>query len=310
MGRMPDFLVIGAARSGTTALHAYLRQHPAIHMSAVKEPNFFAYEGERPACRGPGADYINNSITDPEAYAALFADAPPDALCGEASPLYLYSPEAPARAARRIPQARLVAILRNPVEQAWSHFLYAKRQRLEPLDDFAEALRREEERLAAGWQPLFGYSRFPRYHEQLSRWRAHFPEERILIRLYEDFEADPAGVAAEIFRFLGVAADFRPDMSWRPNAGGVPRSALIQDLLLKPSLLTRAVAAVTPEETRRRVRDALVRRNLRRGQEMSGEAREILNERLREEILRLQDLLGRDLGAWLDRAPAAARLRP
>ena len=182
MTRLPDFLIIGAARAGTTALHSYLRQAPDVFMPDAKEPNFFAYEGQTLAVKGPGAGFINNSLTRLEDYAALFAGAPDGAICGEASPLYLYEPTAPGNIHRHIPDARLVAILRNPVEQAFSHFLYASRLSVETLDSFTDALGREAERRAQGWQPLFGYSAFPRYGEQLARYFALFPREQFLIR--------------------------------------------------------------------------------------------------------------------------------
>ena len=113
MQGLPDFLVIGAARAGTTAIYSYLRQCPDIFMPRVKEPNFFAFEGEALACAGPGADYINNSVTSLAAYRDLFATAPASAIKGEASPLYLFAPEAPARIRRHTPDARLVVVLRR-----------------------------------------------------------------------------------------------------------------------------------------------------------------------------------------------------
>ncbi len=304
MSDLPDFLIIGAARSGTTALHDYLRQHPGIFMPALKEPNFFAYEGTTPRCRGPGAEFINNSLTDQAAYRALFAPAPPGAVCGEASPLYLYSPRAPGRIARRLPRARLIAILRNPVEQAFSHFTYATRLAIEPETDFLRALELEQERLAAGWQPLFGYSSFPRYGEQLERYFALFPRSQILIRTYEEFRDRPQQLMREIFAFLGVDAGFRPDMSRRPNAGGVPRNRALQDFLMRPNPVTGAIARLLPQKLSRTIRDRLAAANTRPAPQMPPDARAILAERLRDDIERLQALLRRDLSHWL--APPAS----
>ncbi len=298
MQAMPDFLIIGAARAGTTALHAYLRQHPQIFMPELKEPNFFAYEGRDLRCQGPGADYINNSLTHLEDYAALFAPAPAGAVKGEASPLYLYERDAPENIARHVPQARLVAILRNPVEQAFSHFLYATKQAIEPERDFTRALALEDERLAAGWQPLFGYSRFPRYAEQLERFFARFPREQIFIRLYEEFTGQPEALMRDLFGFLGVDPGFRPDMSRRLNAGGVPRNRALQDFLMKPNPITGAIGLVVPRRIRWAIRDAIAARNVRAPEQMPQEARAILLERLGGEIARLEELLGRDLSAW------------
>ena len=300
MTKLPEFLVIGAARAGTTALHSYLRQHPQIFMPSIKEPNFFSFEGETLSCSGPGADYINNSITDLATYQGLFSDAPNDAICGEASPLYLFAPKAPERIKHHIPTARLIVILRNPIDQAFSHFLYATKQAIEPEPSFTKALNLENERLAAGWQPLFGYSRFPRYAEQLARFFEHFPREQVLIRTYEEFKEKPDQVLRDIFEYIGVNKDFHPDMSHKPNAGGVPKNRALQDFLMKSNPITRAVGMVVPETTRIAIRDKMASANTRQQENiMPPKAREILIDRLSPEIHSLGMLLGRDFSHWL-----------
>lgn len=301
--RTPNFLVIGAARSGTTALYSYLRQHPDVFMPSAKEPNFFAFEGETLDCRGPGADWINNSTTCGEAYLRLFDGSQGYAARGEASPLYLYAPKAPERIRAWTPDARLVAILRDPAEQAYSHYLYARQNMIESIDNFEEALEAEEERLAQGWQPLFGYSSFPRYGEQLARFYGLFDPGQIKVFLYEDFEAHPMRVIGEVFEFIGVDPAFTPDMTYRPNISGVPKHKLAQGALMEPHLLTRIVGSLLPPQARRWVKDRVSRMNTERP-EMSARARAVLRRRQREDTLRLQALLGRDLSAWLDAAPA------
>jgi hypothetical protein len=298
-GRLPDFLIIGAARSGTTALHSYLRQNPAIFMPSAKEPNFFAFEGETLRVTGPGADFINNSVTDLTAYRALFADAPVGAILGEASPLYLYVPGTAERIKARVPQVRMIAILRNPVEQAFSHFLYATKLRIETEPDFARALTLEEERLAMGWQPLFGYSRFPRYGEQLARYFAQFPREQFLIRTYEDLVGQPEALMRDILTHIGADAGFSPDMSQRLNAGGRPKNAAFQDFLMKSNPVTRAVGLVVPQSARLRIRDWLASLNTRRDDDMPKAARRILIDRLGDDVTALGGLLGRDFSHWL-----------
>ncbi len=298
MAERPEFLIIGAARSGTTALHAYLRQHPQIFMPAHKEPNFFAFEGLDLTCEGPGADDINNSITRFSDYQRLFDSAPDTATCGEASPLYLYSERAPAQIKRHVPNARMVVILRNPVEQAFSHFMYATKQCIEPESDFTTALGLENKRLADNWQPLFGYSSFPRYAEQLSRYFAIFPKQQFLIRTYEDFQDKPNEVLKDIFGFIGVDVGFKPDMSQKLNAGGVPKNQALQNFLMKSNPITRAIGLVVPPATRLRIRDRLAKLNLDRAEAMPDAARTILHQRLDDEIIRLEHLIARDLSAW------------
>ncbi|MCW5935662.1 MAG: sulfotransferase, partial [Fimbriimonadia bacterium] len=157
--RMPNFLIIGAAKSGTTALYFYIKQHPEVFMAKVKEPRFFAYEGGVPEWKGP-LDAENNAwvITDKEVYTALFNDVSEEKVWGEASPIYLYSEPAPERIKNYAPDAKLVAILRHPIERAYSHYLHLIRDNREPLRDFGKALDLEPERMANGWEWSWHYT--------------------------------------------------------------------------------------------------------------------------------------------------------
>ena len=131
---MPNFLIIGAMKSGTTALYYYLEQHPEIYMSPVKEPNFFSSQ-ERENAAGAVARIGN--------YRDLFRGVSGETAIGEASHSYLYEPGAAAEIRRYAPEAKLIAILRNPIDRAYSHFLHMVRSGTEPLDDFAQALQEE-----------------------------------------------------------------------------------------------------------------------------------------------------------------------
>ncbi len=157
---LPNFLVIGAAKSGTTALHEYLKQHPQIYMSPQKEPHFFSLEGKKVDFRGPGdkrEEQLNNSVTNIEDYRKLFQGVSNEIAIGESSTSYLNNPEAPERIRHYIPNAKLIAILRNPVARAYSSFLHMVQRGYEPLTDFAEALRDEERRIRDNWMGLWHY---------------------------------------------------------------------------------------------------------------------------------------------------------
>jgi len=297
---LPDFVIIGAARSGTTAIHSYLRQCGDVFMPGVKEPNFFAYEGVELDIKGPGAEFINNSVTELAKYKALFADAGPTQVKGEASPLYLYEPDAPTNMARHVPNAKIVVILRNPIEQAWSHYLYARKLAIENEPDFTKALMKEADRLSQGWQPLFGYSQFPKYGTQLKRWMKHFDRSQFFIRTYDDFVADPEKLMREMVRFVGVETPFDPDMSRKLNAGGVPKNKAFHDFLMRPNPVTGALGYIVPQKTRWAIRDWLAGFNTRGEPTMTEDAREILRERLAGEIMETGRILERDLRHWLD----------
>jgi hypothetical protein len=308
VARVPKLIVIGAARSGTTALYQHLRQHPQIFLSSAKEANYFAFEGEPLDYRGPGADFVNNSVPTWDTYLQLFADAPSDAVIGDISPLYLYAPKSAERIRARLPDAKLVAILRNPVEQAFSHYQYARARMIEPLDSFDAALDAEPDRLRDHWQPLFQYSEFPRYAEQIRRYLAHFAPEQLKIFLYEDYRADTQQVLRQIFEFVGVDASFVPTLQKEVNAGGDPRSPLIQAIIMRPNLLGSIAAFFLPLPVRRRIRDRISGFNVARA-EFSPTARARLAAKLRPDILELQEMLGRDLTGWLQESVRSSSSR-
>ena len=196
---------------------------------------------------------------------------------------------------------KLIAVLRNPIEQAYSHYLYARRNTIEPLDDFVAALDAQAERAAAHWQPMFQYADFPRYAEQLERFLKVFPREQLKVFLYEELDSAPLGVLGEIFRFIGVNDHFKPDVSYRPNAGGVPKNEALQKLMMRPYALTRWAGALLPKDLRRRIKDAVSTSNMER-LDMPSEARDRLRKALADDIHRLEALLGRDLSVCLNTA--------
>lgn len=299
MAHAPDFLIIGAARSGTTALHAYLRQHPKIFMPSVKEMNYFAYAGQTLAVTGPGADFINNAVTDADGYAAYFKDAPEGAVTGEASPLYLYEPKAPENIKAMAPDTKMIAMLRDPVEQAYSHYMYATKSLVEEEPDFKTALLSEQQRAEMGWQPMFGYSKFARYGEQLARYYDLFPKEQILLLDYQDYQERPLEVLQKIMAFVGVDDTFAPDMSWRPNAGGRPKSQWFQDFLIKPNPITGTISKLIPHAMTAKIRDILVGINLNKNDsQLPADAKALLIERLGDDVTKLELLTGRDFSHW------------
>ena len=152
---MPNFLLIGAGKSGTTAIYRYLQAHPQIYMSALKEPQFFAIAGQPisdfPDLRG----YEQEVVTDLQSYEQLFARFAGEVAIGEASTWYLYNPQALDRIQQSLPNVKLIAILRHPVERAYSHFLFNRGIGREPLSSFETALAVEPERIAQNLSPRF-----------------------------------------------------------------------------------------------------------------------------------------------------------
>ena len=303
---MPNFLIIGAAKSGTTALYNYLGQHPRVYVTRKKEPKFFALEGKRLDFRGPGDLEANRfSVTGIEAYRALFRGVSNETAIGEASPLYLYSADAPTRIKRYVPTVKMIAVLRDPAERAYSQYLHLVRDGREPIDDFARALQAEESRIRDNWAFGWHYKRVGFYHDQLERYFDTFGRGQVKVYLYEDLETDPVGMLKDVFRFLDIADDFVPDMSVRPNVAGIPRNRSLHTLhalLVKPHPIKTALKPLFPEALRRRtvkrLLDGIRSRNLVKPP-FPAEVRRHLIETYREDILKLQALTQRDLSNWL-----------
>jgi hypothetical protein len=302
---LPNFLIIGAAKAGTNALYHYLRQHPQVYMSPWKEPKFFAFESEADlgfrAANGRDAPVNASVILDQAEYEELFDDASDDELArGEASTHYLYVEKSPARIKALIPDARLIAVLRNPVDRAFSSYQHLVRDDLEPLD-FDAALDAEPQRIAEHYAYLYRYTDLGFYSEQLDRYEKSFPESQLCVLLYDDLRSDPEGTCRRIFSFLGVDEHFAPDMSGEYNRSGVPKNRVMHRLLNPSAPMKRRLWNVTPRFARERLLDAqtkMVNRNLQR-QTMPEPERDRLRDVFREEVGRLETRLGRDLSHWL-----------
>jgi hypothetical protein len=305
---MPNFLIIGAQKAGTTALYHYLRQHPQIYMSAVKEPHFFAYEGAKPYFCGPrDQDIVNQQfVADIDDYRALFRGLSNEAAIGEASAMYIYLPGVPQRIRHYVPDAKLIAILRNPVERAYSSFVHLRRDDREPISDFAQALREEKARIHNNWVPIWHYKQAGFYYRQLKRYYATFEQHQIKVLLHEELNENPAGALRDIFRFLGVDETFDLDVSARYNVSGIPKNKFLHSLhsfLIRPHPVKSVLKPFLPEEFRRRLLrrsvEGIRNRTLVKPPPISSEVRAALIAEYRQDILQLQDLIGRDLAGWL-----------
>lgn len=313
----PNFIVIGAAKSGTTALYHYLKRHPQVFMSPVKEPRFFAFDAQDLHFRGPGdAELHQSTILKVEDYQALFNEATTETAIGEASPVYLCSPKSAQKMQALVPNARLIAILRHPVERAYSHYLHLIRDGVEPFEDFAQALAAEPQRIRDNWEYRWRYRDLGFYSAQVQRFLAAYDRSQIKIYLYEEFDREPRKVLRDIYRFLGIDEDFVADTSVRYNTSGVPRNKWLHNMLSKLQKATQAkfdrpaqaqsASAAAPAkpsksalvEKARQVGIGLKNRNLVKPP-LAPEVRSALLADYREDILQLQDLIGRDLRHWL-----------
>lgn len=298
---IPNFLIIGCAKAGTTSLYYWLKQHPQIYMSPIKETNFFALEGEALNFHvgSIGERYLANCVTNLEAYQQLFEGVSQQIAIGEASPIYIYHPRAADNIHHYLPKAKLIVILRNPVERAYSNFLHHLREGVEPIIDFDKVIELEEARIDKRWWWGFHYVNVGFYYKQLKRYFERFDPSQIKIYLYEELEADSTGLVRNIFQFLEVDESFTPDTSTKYNVTGIPRNKLWHQFLTKPNVLRTFLGQLLPLKTRKRIGISLKNQNLVKPR-LSSEVRTRLIEIYREDILKLQDSIGRDLTDWLE----------
>ncbi|TMK34557.1 MAG: sulfotransferase [Actinobacteria bacterium] len=292
---LPDFIVVGAAKAGTTALYWYLGDHPQVFMSRVKETNYFAYgldEGGHLLYGDPELHHF--PIRTIDAYERSFEGAGDARAVGEASPIYLECPQSAGRIRDTIPHARIICGLRDPVDRAYSDYLMYLRSRGRRLD-----AARELTPSAAWARPDSHWMQISMYHEALRRYFDVFPPERIYVFLFDDLKADQAGLVRDLYRFLGADDSFVPDFDTPHNVGGMPASMLLERVFTNDSL-RRAVDPWIPKRAAdwaRRTRT----RNLRRAPRLPNELAKELRERFRDDISKTAELIGRDLSLWLER---------
>ena len=227
----PDFFLVGAPKAGTTALHSALAGHPQLFLSPVKEPKFYLRDERRPSRRehrGPGDAHSRNEwIWRRDRYEALFEAAPGGALRGESTPFYLSDPAALARIHADRPDAKLVAVLRDPVDRAYSNWMHLWSDGLETEPDVVRAVAAEDARRAAGYAPFWHYRRLGLYGEQLQALYQVFPRSQVHLLRYRDLVDTPAEAVGAVCAFLGVEAADPPlprGENTRPFAPDTPRT--------------------------------------------------------------------------------------
>ncbi len=303
--RLPDFFIVGHAKSGTTALYEMLRRHPQIYMPESKEPWFFAEELRLRT--PPRPEGTPGNLKE---YSALFAAADPSQRAGEASALYLWSRTAPAAIAAARPDARIIALFREPASFLNSLHLQFLQTNVEVESDFAAALALEQDRSEGRriprytyWPRALLYSEHVRYVEQLRRYHSVFPRDQVLPLIYDDFRADNAAIVRTVLQFLEVDDSVEPDpVELNPTVRA--RSQRLNELVHAVSVgrgplshaVKAGVKAVTPRGLRTKALATTKQRFLYAEPDPPDEAvmRE-LRRRFKPEVEALSNYLDRDL---------------
>jgi hypothetical protein len=308
---VPDFFIVGAAKGATTSLYNYLKQHPKIFLPEKKELYFFAFGGETPRFKLADGTRRERVGVTAEEYFKLYEKSPGGCVPGDTSSWYLYYYKEVIRDIRkfygsRAGDVKIIMVLRSPVERAWSHYCMHRGMGLMDLT-FREAVvsgpgsfREKIIDPGAGYYPGYDYIGFGMYSRQVQAFLEAF--NRVKIFLYEDFSKDNRAVVNEIIEFLGLEPVDNLKTGRRLNVSGAPRSRwaeLVGRLVYRPYFLKRIFRWIFPGRFRYKIK-MNISRFLYKKNRMSREDRGFLIDIFREDILRLQDILGRDLSAWLN----------
>lgn len=298
---VPTFLVAGAGRSGTTGLVEGLRTHPRVFLTQPKEPHYFALHGRTVDFRGPGDDATINrvAITDRDRYLALYPADHDHLALGDGSVSTLYYAD------RAVPeildvnrQMRVVVILRDPVERAYSSFLYLRARGFEPCEDVVDALEDEPRRRAEGWHHLWHYQAMSRYAASVAALQHGLGRDQVGVWFYDDLVADYQGTVSSVLRFLGVPYDPAEGRGVpRVNVSGTPRLPVVQRTIwwaTRNEMLRSTIKRATSFRFRERIR----RSTLRRSDTPVG-ARRFLQDAFDDDLAALSSLVTGDVPPWL-----------
>ena len=304
---MPNFFIVGAARSGTTSLDRYLGQHPEIYITPHKETHFFADGNFPTSFTGPGDERLNRRlIRDEERYEQLFSAVPGEKVIGESSVFYLCYPLSAERIAQTVPGAKIIVLLREPVARTYSSYIFLLRDGRETLG-FEEGLSREEERKEQDFEPMWWYKELSRYYAQVKHYLDVFGAERVKVLLYEELYANPERILRDVFAFLEVRKDVVIDTSVRYNLSGVPKSRRLYNLLDhfidKPSALERRIKSMVPLHLRIAWASKIIGM-FTRSVPINPHIQSQLRTHFAEDVGKLEDLLHRDLSSWHYQKPS------
>lgn len=289
---LPNFMVVGAQKSGTTSLHHYLKGHPDIYLPAGKETKFFA----RTDRYEKGIEFYEREY---------FSEYNDEKAVGEVDPDYMFYEEALDRIGQHIPVGglRFIFLLRNPVERAFSHYLMTYRRGEETLN-FSEAIRSEEKRATGDYYSRSRYSYVTRglYYPQIERFLHRVGRENVLILLTEDLKQDPVGVMKRCFQFLNVDVDVvLPELNQHYHGAYLPKSVKLVRLLTGENKFKKIARKIMPvDSVRSWLRGAVLKWNTSSDDipTLNQADREFMSDIFRPYNLKLASLIERDLQNW------------
>jgi hypothetical protein len=295
--KLPNFLIVGAAKAGTTSLYHYLQEHPDIYLYDKKKELRFFSQMRGNFC-GPGDENVNVSITRGiKDYIKYFKCIKSEKAIGDISPEYLYFyKDSIYNIKKYLNSPKIIIILRNPIDRGFSHWGHFVRDGREKLS-FEEALNQEENRKQNNWEWAWYYKSVGLYYNQVKAYLENF--DNVKVYLYDDLKNNSLRLVQDIYRFLEVDDSFVPSsLGEKYNVSGVPKNKLLHKFLrgnniIKTILKPVVQVALPNKKQRQKLINRIIQKNLQKPQ-MKLETREYLKNYFKEDILKLQDLINRD----------------
>lgn len=311
--KLPNFFIVGAAKSGTTSLYEYLRLHPEVYMAPIKETHHFSTDIDNTKFRPNYARALNKDLSkfldsdmeegifhafvkDWNEYARLFKNVNEQKAVGEVTNSYLYSHEAAKNIIAKFPDARIMMMLRNPVDRAFSHYLMDLRIGYE-TEDFMTAVKKDMSRNPKGWGISNLYVEIGMYYDQVKRYIELFPASQRRIYIFDDFVKNPHATMKDIFHFLGVSDETGIDFRKKYNPSFIPKNKFIGKLNTQKRIKDW-LKSVLPKPVKSKFKKTFYTdKDLPK---IKAEERKFLAGIFREDVMKLSQLLNRDLSFWLE----------
>lgn len=294
---LPNFLIVGAPKTGTTSLYNYLAQHPQIFFSKIKEPFFLSFAEEKFKCKKNITPWLINNF---EEYKKLFMYSGDYIARGEASTIYLYYHDKTIKNIKKyIPdykKLKIIIILRNPIDRAYSHYMMHRKNNWENLS-FREALQAEKERIINNYHFSYYYQEEGFYYNQVKAYLDNFKHVKIF--LFEEVINNPLDVTKEIFSFLNVDSNFKPELGKKYNVSGEPKNKFINKIIYGNSILLKIFKYFLPKKFKFRITELYARVNLKKVPINHGD-KKYLQKIFKNDVLKLEKLIKKNLTHWLN----------
>ncbi len=291
---LPNLIILGPPKSGTTALYHILSQHEEVFMSTLKEPRFFMFDGVVLDKKDP---INNNSITNIKDYESLFSGSDQYKIRGEASPGYFASRVAAQNIKKYIPNAKLVIIVRNPIERAFSHFTFSRMKGFEIEKDLINALELERKGIFSGDYQR-NYLQHGEYYSNLITYYQYFEKDQIKIIWYDDFINNQNSTINELLMFLGVSPNFKINRTVRRNVSGVPKLKFINKFLNGGARLKKVLSFFLNDRMKNRIRIYIEERNLKKVR-ITEEEKAYLQAYYQKDLSEFSKLMNKNLDHWI-----------